>query len=474
MLPIVRPTSVPALRAAVGSLAIVAALSVAPAAAQVEERAPAVDAPAEVFDWESTDGLRFRYRAPASYDPEEGVGLTLILHGSNLSRTWGFANHRAETFRPDDVVVSPEGTTPNGSGGFNFMGNPDDAERLHSLIEELREVWSIRDVYLYGHSQGSFFAFYYAGRYPDEVDGIVGHASGVWTQTDLGKHGHHQAIVLLHGTLDPVVPYRQSVGGYEAFEKAKYPKLRLRSLEGWNHWPSEHNFNHLGQAVPHTSQQLAWVEGMTTDRAARLEWCFDFLAANELRERADYAAIYTLARHVAEGELASPRTIKRAERVVRVVEELAEDHAKALRREVPKTLALDGEGWSTHLMLFLRTFGGVPARDDLFESLERKVEKNVEEGREQIGDFWEALRDGDRKEAFEVGVEAIEDGFLEPAVGGGDFLSELRTLREAAEELKIKRKWRQRFDDLDEEFTAARKAGGSEFDKLNRKGGELP
>ncbi len=47
--------------------------------------------------------------------------MTLILHGSNLSAGWGFWNHKAGEFRADDVVVSPDGSTPNGRGGFKFL-----------------------------------------------------------------------------------------------------------------------------------------------------------------------------------------------------------------------------------------------------------------------------------------------------------------------------------------------------------------
>ena len=95
------------------------------------QTAPAADAPQKapdpkdgsrkVCEWKSADGVVFAWRGPKMYDPAQGVGLTLILHGSNLSHTWGFANHNNDTFRPDDLVVCPDGTTPNGMGGFNFL-----------------------------------------------------------------------------------------------------------------------------------------------------------------------------------------------------------------------------------------------------------------------------------------------------------------------------------------------------------------
>src|SRR5438105_1924019 len=175
-----------------------------------------------VYEAKSADGLVYAWRGPKHYDTAKGVGMTVILHGSNLDHRWGFANHDKATFRPDDLVLSPDGTTANGKGGFNFLGEPKDAKRLHALLEEARKAFKVRATYLYGHSQGSFFSVYYAGEYPEDVDGVVAHASGIWNWTKLGAAGHHQAIVLMHGTQDPVVPYSQSVGCFPSLVEAGY------------------------------------------------------------------------------------------------------------------------------------------------------------------------------------------------------------------------------------------------------------
>ena len=194
-------------------------------AADVPEKEPSPRVRGKVQKWTSKQGIAYHYRLPEKYDPEAGANLTVILHGSNLDHRWGFANHPYKTFRPDDIVVSPDGTTSNGNGGFNSLGNPADAKRFHVFLEELKSALVVKRTFLYGHSQGSFFAFYYAGEYPEDVDGVVGHASGVWTQTRLGKKGHHQAVVLMHGTQDPVVPYLQSAGSLTAFRDARYPTM---------------------------------------------------------------------------------------------------------------------------------------------------------------------------------------------------------------------------------------------------------
>lgn len=138
-------------------LALTAAVGAgrAGAAQDVELRTPSSEEPqatGEVHEARSASGLVYQYRVPADYDAERGAALTVILHGSNLDRRWGFANHRAQSFRPADIVVCPDGTTSNGSGGFNFLGESQDAELFAALLEELGEIWNVRAVYLYGHS----------------------------------------------------------------------------------------------------------------------------------------------------------------------------------------------------------------------------------------------------------------------------------------------------------------------------------
>jgi len=119
------------------------ALPVAGSADTVREKEPGPKAKGQILEWKTKDGLVYQYFVPKDYDEEKGANLTLILHGSNLDRRWGFANHRAGDFRPDDVVVCPDGTTPNGQGGFNFLGKRPDAERVHDLIEELKKVFQV-------------------------------------------------------------------------------------------------------------------------------------------------------------------------------------------------------------------------------------------------------------------------------------------------------------------------------------------
>ena len=94
---------------ALGNLAGAAAPAAPAPSGGAPEAAPGPDSKGRVLAWKSKGGLAYEYFVPASYDPERGANLVLVFHGTGLDRRWTFANHPAGTFRPDDIVVSPDG-----------------------------------------------------------------------------------------------------------------------------------------------------------------------------------------------------------------------------------------------------------------------------------------------------------------------------------------------------------------------------
>ena len=439
-----------------------------------EEKAPGPSATGERYEWKSKDGLAYVYRVPTNYDAEKGAGLTVILHGSNITRYWGFANHNYKSFRPDDIVISPDGTTSNGKDGFNFLGNKKDAKRLRGLIEEIKKTFKVTGTYLYGHSQGSFFALMYAGMYPDEVNGVLAHASGMWAGTRMGKKGHHQAIVVMHGTQDPVVPYVQSEEAWFGLRAAKYPKAHLRSIEGWNHWPAEHNLNLYRQAIPNASQQLAWIEAMTTTDPERLATCFAFVVDNKFSQRHDYGGTYKLAQYVAAHEAANEDLKTRAKAVAESVEALATKHAEALSEAVPQKAVLAPKGWIQHLQMFLRTFEGAPAHEAIAKQYAKLVKKHRSKGAKHWNAYWKCLDGDDPKGGLTAGTKALEEGFLYHRTGDHVFLSWLERWSKEADKHKIGKKLKAKADGLIADLRAARKAGREAFDELNKGHGKLP
>lgn len=422
-------------------------------AAGLPQKAPdATDRSRKVWEWKSAEGVTYLWRGPRKYDPAKGAGLTFILHGSNLTRMWGFANHSKDNFRPDDVVVCPDGTTANGSGGYNFMDAPADVAKFHALTAEVKKAFNVQGTFLYGHSQGSFFALKYAGEHAAEVNGVVAHASGLWTSSRTGPEAHHQAIVFMHGTLDPVVPYRQSVDGYEALKTAGYPAVRLRSLEGWNHWPAAQN-----GPVDHTSQQLAWVEGMTTKDPVRLAACFETLAFAKKKDEHDWAGLYTLAKRVTASDIAPAQIKSKAQKATGIVETLAKAHTAVLAVKGP-TVAFEPKPWAAHLPMFFRAFPDVPARDELYERWKDPLTAQQLEAAAPLKAWQEAMSGADKATAFEKGVALLTAGFLTRLNADGTLAANLAAWEKDARKLKIGRESLKSYTDIMDALKQGRQA----------------
>ena len=240
--------------------ALLAALSPLAVRAEDEPRrvAPADGVPrAERLAWKTAEGVEYEYAVPKSYARERGATLLVMLHGSNLDRRWSFANFEVGKFRRDDIIVSPDGTTPNGNGGFNFMGERADADRVAALIRSFQKALRVERVYLFGHSQGAFFCFYFMGEYPALVDAICPHAGGLWTGCKLPKETKEKPIAILHARADAVVPLSNSEGARDHLEKQGYRNLRLEILEDATeqsgHWPRPDK----------TEPLLAWCDSLT-------------------------------------------------------------------------------------------------------------------------------------------------------------------------------------------------------------------
>ncbi len=442
-----------------------AATSAAPAEDNPEKK-PSPETRGRVHAWKARDGLAYEYFIPKHYDPKVGANLTIVLHGSNLDRRWTFWNHPAGEFRRDDIVISPDGTSPNVQGGFNFLGESKGVSRLHSLISELKSLFTVRQTFLYGHSQGSFFAFYFAGEHPKEIDGICADASGCWAGTKLGKFGFTQAIGIMHGTDDPLVPYAQSRATFEAYRKAGYPVVHLRTLHGWGHPPD------AGQA----SLVLAWCEGMTSSDSKRVWSCLETLT-EATSSAPDYAALHQVASRVAgrsgpELKGAAPDEKAKSQSIVDAVEALAARHADAIRQASRKEKAgnLEMEGWLFHLARFLDGFDGVPAREALAKEWTDRIERQEKGARKPLQEFWQQ-REKAPAEAFEDALAAIREGFLHPEIPS--VLASLDEMEKRARELKIPKAALAGYEKIVPEYTKAREAGWKAFADLNRKEGNV-
>lgn len=379
------------------------------------EKAPAAGAEAHVaYQTTSAGGLNYLWWLPKGYDPAEPRALTVILHGTGLDYRWGAWNHAPGVFRSKDVVVSVDGTSPGADGTRLFLGEPDDAEAFRGFLAEMRQAFAVRDVFLYGHSQGGFFVVYYAGEFPETVTGVVAHASGAWNWTNMSKGLKKVAVAFMHGTADEVVPYRQSMGSRGSFVEAGYPLTHLLRLINYSHWPNAVRAN----------EALGWCEGMTTDDPERaLDAARSLLRPKREDEYSwrtvpSFSGAYeVLMRFTKKGyqpfkKRASKDQTETAERWMADIEEHADAHVARLQETVPRRLSLDGGPWLGHLISLREDFRGVRP----VESYVKKVgfDKLLAEHEEAAGELIAAWRDEQASvpDRFEAVVTRLEDVFL--------------------------------------------------------------
>ena len=119
----------------------------------------------EVLEWTTPEGQEYWYRLPKKSRSKRKPALVLMLHGTGLNHGWSFWNYPigSGVFQPNDIVVSPDGLTPGNGETFNFVQNKKDEGQIVGLIELFRSNFDVGNVYLYGHSQGAFFCYWFAG-----------------------------------------------------------------------------------------------------------------------------------------------------------------------------------------------------------------------------------------------------------------------------------------------------------------------
>jgi len=368
-----------------------------------DRKAPAPANKGEVYAWQAEDGLPYEYFVPKDYDPSVGANLTLVLHGNGLDERWTFWNHPPGKFRAADIVVSPDGTTfTQGTNANEFLGERKDADRVHALIGELKKIFTVKQVFLYGHSQGSFFVFFFAGEHPEDVNGVLGHASGVWNWSRLGKFGHGQAIGLLHGTDDANVPYGQSVGGREAYREANYPMVHLRTLWGRDHRP------HWVEA----ENELAWCEGMVSPDLARVGACLETLLGSKSDYGLDFAAIWDVASRLEKMPGASADQTARATKARTAVEKLATSVSAAVDQSLGKgkLVKVDGRPWMGLALRFLEEFDEVPPCAAWSKARAADLAAVDKAGLRSGTEYWENVERSPDK-AFSAAVEVLEQGW---------------------------------------------------------------
>jgi polyhydroxybutyrate depolymerase len=172
----------------------------------------------------SVDGTERNYllHVPPSYDAQTPVPLLLMLHGrggdgERISALTGFSKMADEK---NFIVLYPDGLDNQWNytrdvPGYNNM-TQDDTGFLLALLDEVSSQYSIDEkrIYVAGFSNGGFMTQRLACDAPERFAAFASvSAAGFGGMPELCQTPSPLSILLMHGTLDAVIPWQGLVRG---------------------------------------------------------------------------------------------------------------------------------------------------------------------------------------------------------------------------------------------------------------------
>lgn len=435
--------------------------------------------PLTVYQWraeagsrDGDDGLRFTWSLPRDFSPRKSYDLVVVCHGTGLDYRWGHANLKPADFRPDNIVVCPDGTSEADDGTRLFLGEHSDVLTFRDYVLEMSRAFPVDRIFLYGHSQGSFFVLYAAGQFPGLTEGVVAHASGAWTNTNLRGGVQSVPIAFMHGTADPVVPYSQSLGARNAYAEAGHEMLLVRRMEGYNHWPN----------AARASECIDWCAGMSTTQAETALRCAEALLTPKPKVQYGYecplplGGAYRLLKRVTQEvenhvEDATDEQKAKAKAMLERIDADAQRHIDVLKKDLKSKddlvlgLGENAGAWLGHLIAFREDFRGIPRVEEYITSIGLDdVAAAQKDAAGRLGAAWYAQRpDADR---FAGVTGAIGECFLVDTLPGG-LVPAMAELRGKSAELKIGEEHLENYG-IFEMWANARKAGYLRYLEMSR------
>lgn len=455
---------------------ILLALPLAPQADDgPESKVPSAEASTSTPYWTtSKGGLRYIWQLPEDYAADESRHMTVILHGTGGDYRWGYWNNFTERhmklnpLRSNDVLISVDGTSPGPNDSRLFLGSKADVESFRDFLVEMREQFAVNKIFLYGHSQGSFFVVHFGATYPKMLGGVVAHASGVWGHSGVGRKMKDLPVLFLHGTADPVVPFRQSVlGGRDYLQGKGLDLVALLRMPGYNHWPNPMR----------VSEGLDWCEAMGSDNPATVLQLAQQLSKHKGPDSFGYeiTPAFSLSRQVLKRLLGDgnramddvPKSIvSKADKLAAAIEAQGAKAVKILSRSYGKKIVLTKKAPLGMLVSVREDYRGVTSVEKWYMSIGYdKMLKKQQKKVEKVHAIWWNSKDS--AEIYEVTVDLIGDTFLVEGFHW-NMKAKMEEWHKSAQSLKIRKKVVAKYGDF-ELWIDGWELGNKEYTKLWKK-----
>lgn len=185
------------------------------------------------------DGTTRKYelRVPAWAAQGKPAPLVVLLHGTNSSTTYMFANW-VPVAGKEAILAAPWGNR-------NWRQDPTDEKFILRMIDEIKKAYNIdlTRIYVTGHSRGAFYTFYLGIKH-----GNLFAAAGLFAGGMSGPakaRGRKAPFVFYHGELDSSVPIRSGRAAEKALREAGH-HVAFYEEKGGTGNPNHHEMNTRG------------------------------------------------------------------------------------------------------------------------------------------------------------------------------------------------------------------------------------
>lgn len=252
----------------------------------------------------------------------------------------------------------------------------------------------------------------FASEHPEMLGGVVAHAGGVWNGVKVGRKMKDCPVVFLHGTADPVVTFRNSVGGRDHMVDKGMDLVSLLRMPGYNHWPNSMR----------VTEAIDWCEGMVSTDPANILHLAEELAKHKGPDSYQYEISPALSlshqvaqRLVGEGDRALeevPSSVaKNAKKLISAIDKQGKAVVKKLNKEIGRKLELKEDMPLGLLVAAREDYRGVASVEAYYKSIGfDKLLKKQQKKAEKIHSIW--WNSKKPEEIFATTVDLIDETFL--------------------------------------------------------------